>query len=369
MVGVFLFCREAAKLMQRRRFGRIVNFATVATPLKLEGEAIYAASKAAVISLTQILARELADFGITVNAVGPTPVRTDLVAGVPEATMDRLIARQAIRRYGEFRDVDNVVDFFLRAGKRLCHRPDDLSGGRLMAIEFLLDVFAAHRDDEAIVWKDSAYRYGWLLERSDQGPPVDPRRRIGAGTVTAIEADFSPQSVAMFLALVEAGAIVVPLTASVAAQRAEFLETAQVEAIAGIDGQDDVHFTRLPTAAQHEHYRTLRAVRPPGTGAVLLGLDRQEQGGRPRSDVTSSRSTACRGIACERSPSCSTITSAASTRCSTRCPTAGTIVTRPGAHARRRAAGGRATSRRASAHVADVSSTWCSSARPSRDTI
>jgi 3-oxoacyl-[acyl-carrier protein] reductase len=115
VVGVFLFCREAAKLMQRRRFGRIVNFATVATPLKLEGEAIYASSKAAVITLTQILARELADFGITVNAVGPAPVRTDLVAGVPAKTMDRLIGRQAIRRFGEPRDVANVVDFFLRA--------------------------------------------------------------------------------------------------------------------------------------------------------------------------------------------------------------------------------------------------------------
>ena len=55
VVGPFLFCREAAKLMQRKRHGRIVNFATVATPLRLEGEAIYAASKAAVISLTQIL--------------------------------------------------------------------------------------------------------------------------------------------------------------------------------------------------------------------------------------------------------------------------------------------------------------------------
>ena len=42
VIGTFLFCREAAKLMQKRRFGRIVNFATVASPLKLEGEAIYA---------------------------------------------------------------------------------------------------------------------------------------------------------------------------------------------------------------------------------------------------------------------------------------------------------------------------------------
>jgi 3-oxoacyl-[acyl-carrier protein] reductase len=111
--GTFLFCREAARLMQPHRYGRIVNFTTVAVPLKLEGEAAYAASKAAVISLTQILAREFSDFGITVNAVGPTPIKTDLIAGVPSSKLDALIARQAIKRYGEMRDVIHVVDFFV----------------------------------------------------------------------------------------------------------------------------------------------------------------------------------------------------------------------------------------------------------------
>ncbi len=114
VLGTFLFCREAAKMMQSRRFGRIVNFTTVATPLKLEGEAIYAASKAAVHSLTEVLARELAPMGITVNAVGPTPIETDLIRSVPKERMDRLIARQAIPRMGTFADVANVTDFFLR---------------------------------------------------------------------------------------------------------------------------------------------------------------------------------------------------------------------------------------------------------------
>lgn len=114
VIGTVIFCQEAAKLMQRRRYGRIVNFATVAIPWKLEGEAIYASSKATVVSLTQILARELAEFGITVNAVGPTPVKTDIIRSVPQEKLDGLISRQAIRRLGQFRDVSNVIDFFIQ---------------------------------------------------------------------------------------------------------------------------------------------------------------------------------------------------------------------------------------------------------------
>jgi len=114
VIGTFIFSREAAKLMKKNHFGRIINFSTFAVPFKLEGEAIYAASKAAIITLTEILAREYADFGITVNAVAPPAVQTDLIRGVPKEKMQILLKRQAISRYGDPKEVCNVIDFFIK---------------------------------------------------------------------------------------------------------------------------------------------------------------------------------------------------------------------------------------------------------------
>jgi 3-oxoacyl-[acyl-carrier protein] reductase len=113
VVGAFTLAREATKLMQKARYGRIVNFTTVAVALDLEGEAAYVASKAAVEALTRVMARELAPFGVTVNAVGPVPIETDLIRAVPKDKIDKLIERQAVKRLGTFADVSNVVDFFL----------------------------------------------------------------------------------------------------------------------------------------------------------------------------------------------------------------------------------------------------------------
>ena len=111
--GTFLFTREAAKIMLKKKSGKIINFTSVAAPLKLEGEAIYAASKSAIENFTKISAKELSEFGITVNAVGPTPISTDLIKGVPDEKMKALVNTQLIKRYGEFDDVTNVIDFFI----------------------------------------------------------------------------------------------------------------------------------------------------------------------------------------------------------------------------------------------------------------
>lgn len=114
VLGCFLFCREAAKLMRAKKFGRIVNFSTVAVRFKLEGEAIYVASKAAVEGLTDVLSREFAEFGITVNSVAPVPIATDLIRAVPSDKIEALIRRQSIKRLGTFEDVSNVIDFYLK---------------------------------------------------------------------------------------------------------------------------------------------------------------------------------------------------------------------------------------------------------------
>jgi len=111
--GTFLVTREVSKIMMKQKTGRIVNYSTVATAFKLEGEAIYAASKAAVENLTQTIAKELAIYGITVNAIGPTPVETDLIKAVPKDKIQSLLGRQAIKRFGVFDDIKNVIDFFI----------------------------------------------------------------------------------------------------------------------------------------------------------------------------------------------------------------------------------------------------------------
>jgi 3-oxoacyl-[acyl-carrier protein] reductase len=112
VTGTFLVCREAARLMQRRKYGRIVNLGSVASQLRLEGEAMYAASKSAVVTFSQIFAREVASFGITCNVVCPTPIQTDLIKGVPSEKIERLVDRLAVKRLGTFDDMTNVIDFF-----------------------------------------------------------------------------------------------------------------------------------------------------------------------------------------------------------------------------------------------------------------
>ncbi len=112
--GTFICCQKAIGLLRKASHPRIVNITTVAVPLKLEGEAVYAASKSAVEALTRIIAKELGHFRITCNAVGPSPINTDLIKGVGKEKIERLVNSQAIKTMATPKDVINVINFFLR---------------------------------------------------------------------------------------------------------------------------------------------------------------------------------------------------------------------------------------------------------------
>lgn len=118
-VGTFLLSHGALRLLRKSSAPRIVNLTTVAVPLRLEGEAIYAAAKSAVETFTRVLAKEVGPWGITCNAIGPSPIRTQLIDGVPEEKLAELVARQSIPHWAEPRDVAHVIDFFLQPASRM----------------------------------------------------------------------------------------------------------------------------------------------------------------------------------------------------------------------------------------------------------
>src|SRR5262249_51869952 len=117
--------------------------------------------------------------------------------------------------------------FFPSSRQRLRHGTGDLPRGHRM-IQFLLDVFEANRENDALVWCDTPFSYHWLLERVGNWRARLEREGIRPGTIVAVEADFSPNAVALFLALAETNCVFVPLTSSVAAKKSEFLEVAEV---------------------------------------------------------------------------------------------------------------------------------------------
>jgi long-chain acyl-CoA synthetase len=130
-------------------------------------------------------------------------------------------------------------------------------------IEFLLEKFDTHVRDEAIVWNDTSYSYAWLRNRIKEWRSCIGQFEITPGAVVAIEADFSPNSVALFLALIEHRCVIVPLTGSVEAKKPEFRNIAEVEVSLEIDAADQTT-VRKNVSTTHPYYQTLRELRHPG---------------------------------------------------------------------------------------------------------
>ena len=112
--GAVICSRECGKVMRAQGEGRIINLSSVAVPLRIAGESIYAASKAALESFTRTASKEFSDFGITINALGLTPIQTDMIAGVSEEKLNAILDQQALSRFATIDDVTNAIDFFVR---------------------------------------------------------------------------------------------------------------------------------------------------------------------------------------------------------------------------------------------------------------
>ena len=110
--GAYFCMKAAAKLMMRQRYGRIVNLSSVVGLRGNAGQTNYSASKAGLIGLTKSLAKELASRNVTVNAVAPGFIATDMTAALPEAVRTEMCKTIPEGHAGQPEDVANAVAFF-----------------------------------------------------------------------------------------------------------------------------------------------------------------------------------------------------------------------------------------------------------------
>jgi len=109
--GTFVCIREAAKLMGKQRYGRIVNLTSVVGQSGNPGQMSYSASKAGVIGMTKTAAKELASRDITVNAVAPGFIATDMTKDLPEFIQKQYMDTIPLKRFGTAEDVAEAVAF------------------------------------------------------------------------------------------------------------------------------------------------------------------------------------------------------------------------------------------------------------------
>lgn len=114
--GVFLLSRAASRTMMSQRYGRIINLSSVSGIRGNKGQTNYSASKAGVIGFTQSLALELAGRNVTVNAVAPGFIETDMTAGLPEDVRNAMLSQIALGRLGQPADIARAVAFLAGPG-------------------------------------------------------------------------------------------------------------------------------------------------------------------------------------------------------------------------------------------------------------
>ncbi|MDD3293379.1 MAG: 3-oxoacyl-[acyl-carrier-protein] reductase [Geobacteraceae bacterium] len=133
LTGTFACTRQAVKLMSKAKSGRIVNISSVVGEIGNVGQANYCASKAGVIGFTKAVAREYAKRNITVNAVAPGFIETDMTKTLSENVREDLLNRIPVSRFGTVEDVANAVYFLVSdMGSYITGHVLDVNGGMHM---------------------------------------------------------------------------------------------------------------------------------------------------------------------------------------------------------------------------------------------
>jgi acetoacetyl-CoA reductase/3-oxoacyl-[acyl-carrier protein] reductase len=130
--SVFYCTSTVVPKMIEQKFGRIVNIASYIAQGGAFGQANYAASKGGIISLTKVLALELARFNITANAVCPGFTETDMLAGVPDSVRDQIKAKIPLGRFGLPEEVAKAVAFLVCDGDYVTGQQINVNGGVYM---------------------------------------------------------------------------------------------------------------------------------------------------------------------------------------------------------------------------------------------
>lgn len=126
--GYFHCAQQAALKMMSKKHGKIINISSVSSILAVEGQGVYAATKGAVNSMTATLAKELAPRGITVNAVAPGFIETEMMDAIPEDKKEAYIKAIPMSRFGSAEDVANVVS-------SLCSAAFDYVTGQVIVLD------------------------------------------------------------------------------------------------------------------------------------------------------------------------------------------------------------------------------------------
>ena len=111
LMGAFMVSREASKLMRKAKWGRIINIGSMAASIEPIGDSMYAACKAGLSTLANVMAKELAPLNVTCNTLAVSAIKTDMLAQLPQDKVAQVIAGLPIPRFAGPDDILNVLDF------------------------------------------------------------------------------------------------------------------------------------------------------------------------------------------------------------------------------------------------------------------